>query len=68
MYVANSSRPRTRTIYVGTLDCSAEVDVRAHIFTSRKLPWVVLPEGDRVFPEAGDWRPDYASDPSRLRS
>ncbi len=66
LYVANASRPRTRTIYVGTLDRASEVEVDAHIFTSRKMPWVVLPSGHRIFPEAGDWRPDYASDPSRL--
>lgn len=66
LYVANSARPRIRTIYVGTLDCAADVEVNAHIWTKRRLPWVVLPEGHRVFPEAGDWRVDYASDPSRL--
>ena len=31
-----------------------------------RLPWVVLPRGHRVFAEAGDWRPDYVADPSRL--
>lgn len=68
LIVANSSRPRTRTIFVGTLDRSRDVEVNAHIFTSRKLPWVVLPSGHRIFEEAGDWRPDYASDPSRLEA
>ena len=66
LFVANAARPRLRTIYVGTLDQAADVDVDAHIWTSRRLPWVVLPEGHRIFPEAGDWGPDYASDPSRL--
>jgi hypothetical protein len=66
LIVANSSRSRTRTILVGTLDDASDAEVTAHIFTSRKLPWVVLPEGHRIFPEAGDWRRDYASDPSRL--
>lgn len=67
LFVANSARPRIRTLYVGTLDRSADVEVDAHIWVRRRLPWVVLPEDHRVFPEAGDWRPDYASDPSRLR-
>ena len=66
LYSANSARPRLRTIYVGTLDCAAEVEVSAHIWTKRRLPWVVLPEGHHVFSEAGDWRDDYAADPSRL--
>jgi len=62
----NSARPRVRTIYVGTLDTPAAIPVSAHIWTKRRLPWVMLPEGHRMFPEAGDWRPDYAADPSRL--
>ncbi len=66
LFVANSARPRTRTIYVGSLDQASEVEVNAHIFTNRKLPWVQLPDAHRIFPEAGDFRADYASDPSRL--
>jgi hypothetical protein len=66
LYSANSARPRLRTIYVGTLDRAADVEVNAHIWTKRRLPWVALPAGHRVFSEAGDWRPDYARDPSRL--
>lgn len=66
LFSANSTKPRLRTIYVGTLDRAEDVEVSAHIWTSRKLPWVVLPEGHRVFEAGGDWRPDYAGDPSRL--
>ncbi|WP_369406046.1 GFA family protein [Spiribacter halobius] len=66
LYSENSARPRLRTIYAGTLDCAADVEVNAHIWTKRRLPWVVLPKGHRVFSEAGDWREDYAADPSRL--
>jgi hypothetical protein len=61
------ARPRAWTLYVGTLDEPELARVNAHIWTKRRLPWVVLPEGDRVFSEAGDWRADYASDPSRLK-
>ncbi len=68
LFVANSARSRTRTIYVGTLDRASEVEVDAHIWISRRLPWVVLPKGHRTFAEAGDWRPDYASDPTRLEA
>lgn len=63
---SNAARPRLRTIYVGSLDRAADVDVNAHIWTKRRLPWVVLPARHRVFSEAGDWRHDYAADPSRL--
>jgi len=66
LWSANAARPRLRTLYVGTLDRAEDVAVDAHIWTSRRLPWVVLPKGHRVFPEAGDWRADYARDPSRL--
>ncbi len=66
LYSSNSARPRLRSIYVGTLDRAADVEVNAHIWTKRRLPWIVLPTGHRVFPEAGDWRSDYAADPSRL--
>jgi hypothetical protein len=66
LWARNSARPRLRTIYVGTLDRPELVPVNAHIWTQHKLPWVVLPAGHRVFEGPGDWRPDYASDPSRL--
>jgi len=66
LFVANSSHPRIRTIYVGTLDRASDVEVDAHIWVSRRLPWVVLPQGHRIFSQAGDWTADYSSDPSRL--
>ena len=68
LFTNNHARPRMRTVYVGSLDAPASVPVSAHIWTKRRLPWVVLPPGHRVFLEGGDWRPDYASDPSRLDS
>lgn len=39
----------------GTLDERAEIVPDVHIFTSTKLPWVVLPEGAQVF--EGFYRP-----------
>jgi hypothetical protein len=66
IYSTTPARPRVRSIYVGTLDRAADVKVNAHIWTKRRLPWVILPPSHREFPEAGDWRPDYAHDPSRL--
>ena len=66
LFVANVARPRLRTIYVGTLDRAGDVEVDAHIFVRRRLPWVVLSSEHRLFDGPGDWRPDYAADPTRL--
>ena len=44
-----------------------DVAVDAHIWVKRKLPWVQLPAGHRIFEEAGDWTPDYVHDPGRYR-
>jgi hypothetical protein len=66
LWTQNAARPRLRTIYLGTLDAPELIPVAAHIWTKRRLPWIPIPEGHRVFLEAGDWRSDYASDPSRL--
>ncbi|MGH0029335.1 MAG: GFA family protein [Myxococcota bacterium] len=66
LWIANAARPRLRTLYIGTLDHPERADVDAHIWTKRRLPWVALPDHHRIFPEAGDWRPDYAAGPSRL--
>ena len=66
LYCQNASRPRVHTIYVGSLDDPYRVEVAAHIWTKRRHSWVTFPDGHRVFGEAGDWRVDYASDPTRL--
>ena len=65
LYTENSARPRVRTLHVGTLDHAERVDVSAHIWVDRKLPWVKLPDGHRAFARAGDWTQHYANDPSR---
>jgi len=52
LYSGNAGRPHYRTIYVGTLDRAGEVEVAAHIWTRRRLPWVVIPPGHRAFDEA----------------
>ncbi len=65
LYIDNSARPRVRTVHVGSLDDPHAVEVSAHIWVKRKLPWVVLPEQHRIFAAAGDWTEDYASDPTR---
>lgn len=45
------SGPLTRFVRVGTLDTPDALPPDVHIFTTSKQPWVVLPEGARVFPE-----------------
>lgn len=45
------SGPITRFVRIGTLDEPARFPPDIHIFTSTKLPWVVLPAGARAVPE-----------------
>lgn len=46
--------PAVRFVRVGTMDEPARCPPDIHIFTSTKLPWVVLPEGARAVPEFYD--------------
>ena len=66
VFLQNSSRPRVRTVLVGTLEHLEQVQVDAHIWLKRKLPWVVIPAAHRQFDGAGDWSDDYAHDPDQL--
>tara|TARA_B100000676_G_scaffold312698_1_gene388287 strand:- start:2597 stop:2953 length:357 start_codon:yes stop_codon:yes gene_type:complete len=66
VFLQNSARPRVRTVLVGTLEHLEQVQVDAHIWLKRKLPWVVIPAAHRQFDGAGDWSDDYAHDPDRL--
>ena len=67
LFADNSSRPRVRTVHIGTLDHPESVEVSAHIWVKRKVPWIDLPENHRIFAEAGDWTEDYGDDLSRYR-
>lgn len=67
LFSQNAARPRIRTIYVGTLSQPHRVQVDAHIWLKRKLPWVILPQAHRHFDEAGDWTQDYANDLARYK-
>ena len=42
---------RVRFVRVGTLDAGHGIEPDIHIFTSTKLPWVVLPPGKPAVPE-----------------
>ena len=42
---------QVKFVRVGTLDEPALLPPDVHIFTSTKLPWLMLAEGPRVFPE-----------------
>ncbi len=67
LYSQNAARPKIRTVYVGTLDQADAVDVNAHIWLKRKLPWVLIPTHHRQFDGNGDWSEDYADDLSRYK-
>ena len=51
IYNTNTIRPGVAVVRAGTLDDSHLVDVVAHIWTKRKQPWLVLPEGVPCWPE-----------------
>jgi len=42
---------KIRFVRVGTLENPAECPPDIHIFTTTKLPWVVLPDGVKAMPE-----------------
>ena len=45
IYNSSPSRPGLVLVRAGALDRAPEIVPRAHIWVSRKQPWVVLPEG-----------------------
>ena len=55
-------RPSLRFVRVSTLDERHAIAPDAHIFTRSKVPWVVLPEGQRAFEiyydMAREWPPE----------
>ncbi|HJL53038.1 MAG TPA: GFA family protein [Arenicellales bacterium] len=67
LFAENSARPRIRTVHIGSLEYPEDVEVAAHIWVKRKLPWIHLPKNHRIFDEAGDWTEDYAQDLSRYK-
>lgn len=67
LFSQNSARPAIRTIYVGTLEDARSIEISAHIWVSRKLPWVILPAHHRTFDAGGDWTADYAADIGRYK-
>ena len=49
IYSSSKSRPGTGILRAGTLDASDLLEPAVHLWTSRKQPWVTLPEGVRTF-------------------
>ncbi|WP_416194983.1 GFA family protein [Sphingopyxis sp.] len=45
IYNTNTRRPGLAIIRAGTLDQTAELDCRAHIYVAYKQDWIMLPEG-----------------------
>ncbi len=68
LFCQNSARPRIRTVFIGTLDHPTNVEVSAHIWLKRKLPWVTLPVAHRQFEASADWTADYAGDLARYKN
>lgn len=52
LYNTNSARPGFVIVRVGTLDASDALEAVLHIWTKRKQPWIVLPEGVPAFEES----------------
>ncbi len=51
IYSANSARPGLLVLRAGTLDDSHTLEPRVHIWTSRKQPWLKIPDGTPSHPE-----------------
>jgi hypothetical protein len=51
IYNTNTARPGIAVVRAGTLDEADRLDVVAHIWTKRKQPWIVLPNGVPSWPE-----------------
>ena len=48
------SRPETCSLKAGSLDAPVDLAAAVHIWTTRKLPGVAIPDGARQFPEEPD--------------
>ena len=51
LWNTNSARPSLAVIRAGTLDASATLVPRAHIWTKRKQPWILIAEHIPQWPE-----------------
>lgn len=51
LWSTNSSRPGIAFLRAGTLDASDGIMPLAHIWTRRKQPWVIVPDGVATFEE-----------------
>ena len=61
--------PAIRFVRVGTLDEPPRLPPDVHVYTSSKLPWVVLPDGARAVPEFYDRESVWTADSlARLRA
>ena len=52
IYNTNTRRPGLAVVRAGTLDDSAALECRAHIFTGSRQHWFDLPQGVPQWPEA----------------
>ncbi len=50
LWTTNTARPMLAVIRAGTLDDTSALSPRAHLWVSRKQPWVLLAEGIPAYP------------------
>lgn len=51
LWTTNSARPMIAIVRAGTLDDTSALAPRAHIWTSRRQGWVVMPPGVAAYAE-----------------
>lgn len=51
LWNTNSTRPGIAVVRAGTLDTSQGLSPRAHIWATRKKPWIVIADGVPTWPE-----------------
>lgn len=61
-YHMHGLKERVRFVRVGSLDDPDRMPPDVHIYTSTKLPWVVLPEGARAVSEFYDWQQTWSAE------
>ena len=55
-------RAALRFVRTGTLEAPSALPPDVHIYTRSKLPWVVLPEGAKVFAEYYDMKAEWPAE------
>lgn len=54
VYNISSENPNIYRVVAGSLDCVSEIVPQIHLWTSRKLPWLTIPENAAQFEKEPD--------------